>query len=198
MYGYEHVSRVPRVLDPYIQKPLYTQGWFNFVLVFFFIFSVAFFTLDTAAASNEEKTFRDTLKLDKKWTGDFDEMVERRFIRALLTFSKTNYFLDKATQRGATYELMKEFEKMINKSLKKKHLKIHVVFIPVTRDQLIPALVKGRGDIAAAALTITPEREKLVDFADPLIKDIDEIVVAGPSAPKLTSLDDLSGKEIHV
>jgi membrane-bound lytic murein transglycosylase MltF len=200
MYCEDCVSRVSHVLNPYGQKLLYFQGWFNSVPVLFFIFLflVLSFKLDLAAASNEEKTFRDTVKLDEKWTGDFDEMAKRRIIRTLVTFSKTNYFLDKATQRGATYELMKEFEKTINKSFKKKHLKIHVVFIPVTRDQLIPALVEGRGDIAAAALTITPDRKKLVDFADPLIKGIDEIVVAGPSAPKLKSLDDLSGKEIHV
>jgi len=198
MYSEDRVSRISYILNRYRQKLLYFQGWFSPVLVFFFIFTLPFFKLDTAAASNEEKTFRDTVKLDQRWTGDFGEMAKRRIIRALVTFSKTNYFLDEATQRGATYELLKEFEKTINKLLQKKHLKIHVVFIPVTRDQLIPALVEGRGDIAAAALTITPERKKLVDFADPFVKNIDEIVVAGPSAPKLTSLHDLSGKQIHV
>ena len=200
MYGEDHISRSAPIINPGGQKLLSFQGLLNSfpVLFFIIIFLVLSFKLDFAAASNEEKTFMETVKLDQKWTGDFDEMMKRRIIRALVTFSKTNYFLDKATQRGATYEVMKEFEKTINRSLKRKHLKIHVVFIPVTRDQLIPALVEGRGDIAAAALTITPERKKLVDFADPLIKDMDEIVVAGPSAPKLKSLDDLSGKEIHV
>ena len=200
MYGEDHISRSAPIINPGGQKLLSFQGLLNSfpVLFFIIIFLVLSFKLDFAAASNEDKTFRETVKLDQKWTGDFDEMVKRRIIRALVTFSKTNYFLDKATQRGATYEVMKEFEKTINRSLKRKHLKIHVVFIPVTRDQLIPALVEGRGDIAAAALTITPERKKLVDFADPLIKDMDEIVVAGPGAPKLKSLDDLSGKEIHV
>jgi len=39
-----------------------------------------------------------------------------------------------------------------------------VVFIPLRRDQLLPGLAAGKGDIAAANLTITPERQKLVDF----------------------------------
>ncbi|HEX5079199.1 MAG TPA: transporter substrate-binding domain-containing protein [Geminicoccaceae bacterium] len=43
------------------------------------------------------------------------------------------------------------------------------MIIPVPRDQLLPALLEGRGDIAAANLTITPERQVLVDFADPLL-----------------------------
>lgn len=168
------------------------------LLSLFLLLIPAFSFLGSATAADEEKRFRDTLKLDQKWTGDFDEMVKNRVIRALVTFSKTNYFLDGATQRGITYELLKEFEKNLNKSLKKKHLQIHVVFIPVTRDQIIPALVEGRGDIAAASLTITPERRKMVDFTDPLATGVDEIVVAGPGAPELSSLDDLSGKEIQV
>ncbi|MFH1242377.1 MAG: lytic transglycosylase F, partial [Pseudomonadota bacterium] len=148
--------------------------------------------------SDNENSLRKVVKLDEKWTGDFDGMVKRRFIRALVTFSKTNYFLDKADRRGATYEGMKEFEKYINKTLKRGHLKVNILFILVPRDQLIPALVEGRGDIAAASLTITEERKKFVDFADPVVSGINEIVVAGPGAPNLSSLEDLSGKEIHV
>ena len=39
--------------------------------------------------------------------------------------------------------------------------------MPVGRDELLPALVAGRGDIAAANLTITPERQRMVDFTPP-------------------------------
>lgn len=150
-------------------------------------------------ASGEKLSVEKELRLpDQKWTGDFDGMVKRRLIRALVTFSKTNYFLDGFDKRGVTYEVLKEFEKYINKKLKRKHLKIHLLVIPVARDQLIPALVEGRGDIAAAALTITPGRKGFVDFAEPIFKGVDEIVVGGPEAPKLSSLEDLSGKEIYI
>ena len=54
----------------------------------------------------------------KPWTGDLDGMVERRFIRVLVTFNKTNYFVDKADQHGATYEAGKLFETFLNKRLK--------------------------------------------------------------------------------
>ena len=43
------------------------------------------------------------------------------------------------------------------------------MFIPVSRDRIFQALAEGEGDIAAADLTITPEREKQVDFSMPLI-----------------------------
>ena len=41
-------------------------------------------------------------KVLEPWHGDLDEIVKRGFVRVLVTFSKTNYFLDKATQRGVS------------------------------------------------------------------------------------------------
>jgi len=138
------------------------------------------------------------LKLDEKWTGDFDGIAERHRIRALVPYSKTFYFLDQATQRGLTYENLKEFEKSVNKSLGKKTLKVQLVVIPTTRDRLLPGLAEGLGDIAAGNLTITPERQKLVDFSDPLLTGVDEIIVTGPKSPRVKTIEDLSGKVIHV
>ena len=38
--------------------------------------------------------------------------------------------------------------------------------MPIRNDELLSALAQGKGDIAAANLTITPERQKLVDFSE--------------------------------
>jgi membrane-bound lytic murein transglycosylase MltF len=152
-------------------------------------------TVPTAAQQSQQEEY---LPLNEKWLGDFDSMAKRHEIRALVVYSRTFYFLDRGKQRGASYELLKEFEKFVNKKLKAKTLKVRIYFIPVTRDQLIPWLVEGRGDIAAANLTITPLRQKQVDFSDPWIPDVKELLVTGPSAPPVKSLDDLAGKEIHV
>ncbi len=116
----------------------------------------------------------DLAKVQKPWTGDLDGMIERRVIRVLTVNSKTFYFLDKGVQRGIAVESFRLFEEELNKKLgaekklKHKNLKVRVVFIPVRRDQLLPALAAGKGDIAAANLTITPERQKLVDFTAPV------------------------------
>jgi membrane-bound lytic murein transglycosylase MltF len=136
----------------------------------------------------------------KSWTGDLDGMLDRRQIRALVPFSKTLYFVVNGQQRGAAYDSLKEFEKYINQKLppKKKNLITHVVFIPTSRDRLLSDLVAGRGDLAVAALTITPERLKLVDFSNSTISGVREIVLTGPASPNLTSIDDLSGKDVFV
>jgi membrane-bound lytic murein transglycosylase MltF len=134
----------------------------------------------------------------KPWTGDLDGMIERRQIRVLVPYSKTFYFLDKAAQRGLSYELMQEFDKAVNAKHKLTKLRVVVVFYPTSRDQLIPQLNAGRGDVIAANMTVTPERSKLVDFTTPLATDVKEIVVTSADAPPIASLDDLSGKEIFV
>jgi membrane-bound lytic murein transglycosylase MltF len=146
----------------------------------------------------ETRAVESVLDLDQKWTGDFDGMADRRLIRALVPYSKTFYFLDGADQRGLTYELLREFEKHINKKLRKRTLRIQLVVIPTKRDRLLPALVEGVGDIAAGNLTITPERKQWVDFSGPHLTGVDEIIVTAPKAPRIQSVDDLAGKEIHV
>lgn len=137
-------------------------------------------------------------RLAIKFTGDYPEMQKRRAIRVLVPYSKTFYFLDGAEQKGVTYEILKEFEKFMNKELQTKHLKMHLVIVPTTRDRLIPGLVEGLGDIAAGNLTITENRLKDVDFADPVAKGVDEIVVTSKEGDTVKTLDDLSGKSIHV
>ena len=90
-----------------------------------------------------------------KWTGDLDGMIERRFIRVLTIYSRTTFFVDKGTQRGLVADAFKLFEDDLNKRLENKNVRVHVMFVPVAHDELIPALLEGRGDIVAAGNLIT-------------------------------------------
>ena len=134
----------------------------------------------------------------KEWTGDLDGMIKRRAIRVLLPYSRTFYFVDRGTQRGLTYEFFRLFEDDLNKKLKNKHIRVHIVFVPTARDKLIPALLAGRGDIAAGNLTITPERLQQVDFSNPTGRNVSEIVVTGPGVEPISTAQDLSDKEVYV
>jgi len=134
----------------------------------------------------------------KPFQGDFDEMLERRSIRALVVFNRMMYFLDGATQRGIVYEGLENFEKFINEKYKLGARKFDVVYIPVPRNDLLPMLADGYGDLAVANLTVTDERKKIVDFSDPTYPGVSELLVTGPSAPEINTLDDLAGKQIHV
>jgi membrane-bound lytic murein transglycosylase MltF len=138
------------------------------------------------------------LVLDKPFTGDFDALVKRRAIRVAVTFNRTHYFIDKGQERGLTYEFLKLFENDLNADLKTGNLKVHVVSVPMPRDQLYAALASGKVDMVAAMVTVTPEREKLVAFSNPTRTNVSEVVVTGPGAPSITSVDDLAGQEVFV
>lgn len=137
--------------------------------------------------------------VNKKWTGGFEGMRARCMIRVLVVYSKTHFFFDKGTARGLAYDSGIVFEKELNRALKTtKANYIHIVFVPVSHDEIIPALLDGRGDIAAANLTITPERESKVDFSLPALTNISEVVVTGPGSPAVKTIEDLSGKPVFV
>jgi len=161
------------------------------------MFAVAAIAADNGSTKRNPKGL-DLQLVKAPWKGDLDGMIKRRMIRALVVYSKTFYFVDRGSQHGASYDMLRAFEHELNKKLKTRHLAVHVVFVPVRRDQLLPALRDGRGDIAVASLTITPERQKLVDFSVPEESDVSELVITGPVVPEIHSTDDLAGKEVFV
>jgi membrane-bound lytic murein transglycosylase MltF len=136
--------------------------------------------------------------VSKPFTGDFDEMVKRRFIRLGVTYNRTFYFVDKGVQRGVVYEYGKLFEDELNKKLNTGNLKVNVVFVPLPRDMLASALIDGRVDAVIAQVTITPDKQKLVDFTNPTRRNVTEVVVTGPGSPTIASVADLSGQDVYV
>lgn len=137
--------------------------------------------------------------VSEAYVGDLDGMIERRVIRALVPFSKTFYFVDLGgTQRGISYEYMKAFEDDLNQRLKTGHVRVHVVFVPTTRDQMPALLEAGRGDIAAVDATIGNVHVANFAFTVPIATGIKELVVTGPGAPAIAGLDDLAGKTVYV
>ena len=117
-------------------------------------------------------------------------------MRIGVTFNRTFYFVDKGVQRGMAYDYGQLVEERLNKHFKTGNIKVFVVFVPLPRDMLLPALIDGKVDLVAAQVTVTPERQKLVDFTDPTRTNVNEILVTGPGAPAIASVDDLSGKEV--
>jgi membrane-bound lytic murein transglycosylase MltF len=163
----------------------------------------------SAQAPKVPQAPREDLTIDPRtvmqsWKGDLDQMVDRRVVRVLVVPSKTFYFNDKGTQRGITYDAFQlveqELQKRIDKDKKpkRKHLNVKFFYVPVGRDEILTALAEGKGDIAAANLTITPSRREIVDFAEPVLNDVREVVLTGPASPALSTLDDLAGKAVFV
>ncbi|MCL7959280.1 MAG: transporter substrate-binding domain-containing protein [marine benthic group bacterium] len=153
-------------------------------------------TLLTALDSLPEGTQRAL----EPWTGDLPDMAERRVIRLLTVHEPMFFGFDGRRQSGLIAEAAVALEEFLNQRLERGQLKVVVLVQPVTRDLLIPFLEEGRGDIAAAGLTITPERLEKVDFAHPTATGISEIVVTGPGTEVVipSRIEDLGALELHV
>ena len=151
------------------------------------------------AGAQESSLLEPSFDLPVVWDGDFDGMRERRLIRVGTAFSRTHYFLDGLTQRGLTYDALVRFEGFLNKKLETpKAMPVRILIVPLPRDELLPALAKGHLDMVVANLTITPERLETVAFSDPFARDVSEVVVLGPAAPQVATVDDLSGTTAYL
>jgi len=136
--------------------------------------------------------------LMESWAGDLPEMIERRYIRILTTVNQTNFFLDGLKPHGFEYSLLKEYEKSLNRGISRRKLRVTLEFIPVPRDRLLDDLIAGFGDIAAAGLTVTPLRSKKVDFTEPYLSDISELLVTHKDIEAYKDRNDMSGKEVFI
>jgi membrane-bound lytic murein transglycosylase MltF len=133
----------------------------------------------------------------RRFTGDVDSLVKRRVVRVGVAFNRTFYYVDKGVPRGVAYEYGQLMEARLNKQVRTDNSnRIHVVFLPLPRELLLPALVDGKVDLVAAQIPVTPELQQHVAFSDPTRMNVKQIVVTGPGAPPIRSIEDLAGKEV--
>jgi len=131
-------------------------------------------------------------------TGDLDEMVKARKIRALVVINRISFFYSNGKPKGTTYEMLEQLQRVMNRRLKTGALKVRITFIPVRPDALGPALTEGVGDVIAQGLWITPKREEKYAFTAPIKTDVTQIIVTGQELANVRSFDDLAGREIYL
>jgi len=169
---------------------------------------------DEAAAPGEEPTPATTAPqpelsdlgeallrpLNLAYFGDLPGMIERRAIRVVVVPTRTQYWIADGRPVGIEFERLRAFEKWLNRrhQTEHRHLKVHVVFVPTRRDDLIPALLEGRADIAVGMLTATDDRLELVDFAGPFLRGVHEVPVTRGNEPPIGAVEELSGRQIVV
>jgi membrane-bound lytic murein transglycosylase MltF len=153
-----------------------------------------------AAEAEPEPSEEDILvqTLAAPWTGDLDGIVERGFLRVGTVYNPVLFSYDGSDQRGLVVDIANELQQALRKKLGKAAASLTIVLAPLPRDKLIPFLERGQVDLVIANLTITAQRSEKVDFTRPVLKDVSELVVTGPSAPAIATLDDLAGVLIHV
>ncbi len=155
----------------------------------------------TATPGKDEPKSTASLELPitlRRHVGDLAGMKKRHEIRVLVVPSHSGFFYDRGIPHGIFYEAFNEFQRFANQKLRTSNLKINVTFIPVRLEQLESALLEGVGDVVGYGVIVTPEREKVVLFTNPIDSDVKQVLVTGPKAPAITKLEELSGKEVYV
>ncbi|WP_461482796.1 membrane-bound lytic murein transglycosylase MltF, partial [Porticoccus sp.] len=118
-----------------------------------------------------------------------EEVQNRRELRVLTLMGSTTYYQNAKGQGGFEYWLAKAFAKHLGVSLK-----------VTTRDSVGGVLVAvggPLGDLAAAGLTVTPERKKRFRFSYPYYQVTQKLIYRNGSK-KPRSIDDLAGGELLV
>jgi membrane-bound lytic murein transglycosylase F len=122
--------------------------------------------------------------------GDLPSIQERKVLRVLMRNNAAAYFLWRGELLGFEYELAKEFAK-------RQGLRLQVV-VPPDHKSILPWLLEGRADIAAAFLTPTETRKAMgVTFSRPY-HYAPELVVARAGEQHLASPSDLAGRTLVV
>ena len=124
---------------------------------------------------------------------DLDAIIERGRIRILIAPSRTHFETIDGRHHGRSVDVGVALAKALST---RSGRTVSPVFIETREDQLIPALLAGKGDVAANVL-LTFARDEQVAFAPPIVQGIRELVVTSVDKP-LVSLEDVGGRTIHV
>jgi membrane-bound lytic murein transglycosylase MltF len=131
-------------------------------------------------------------------TGDLDEMVKERRIRALVVINPIGFFYSHGKPKGMTYEMLEQLQAYVNKKLNTGRFDVKITFIPLRPDELGPALRQGIGDVIAQGVVITQGRRRNFAFTTPTKKDVTHIIVTGKGLGNAQSFDDLVGTDLYV
>ena len=127
---------------------------------------------------------------ETRYTGDLSTILDRGVLRVLTRNSAATYFIWRGRLMGFEYDLARRFAESLGVRLE--------MVVPPTRSDLLPWLKDGYGDLVAAGLTATREREAGgVAFTRPYHYVV-ETVVGAASEPELEGPEGLAGRTVAV
>ena len=137
-------------------------------------------------------------RLNYATTDDLPEMIKRRTIRVLTTYSPSTYFIYEGRSYGFEYSLLKDYEADLNRQSPRRGIRTVVEFIPVPEKLLIPCLQIGIGDMVAAGMRRSSALSETVDYTIPYLQGVSEVLITHRRAPAVNSIDELAGRTIQV
>ena len=130
-----------------------------------------------------------TRQSPQPFTDDLPGLKQRRRLRMITRNNAMTYFIHRGRQVGFEYALIKAFAD-------RHDLRLDIV-IPDSHADLLSYLNEGKGDVVAAAMTITEARGQQAAFTLPY-NEVDELVVVRAEEDSIDRLEDLAGRTVHV
>lgn len=75
-----------------------------------------------------------------------------------------------------------------------KELGVQLEIVPTTQANRIPFLLTNKADVVISSLTITPQRQEVIDFTIPYAAI--QSIIAAPESESISSIKDLAGKTV--
>ena len=135
---------------------------------------------------------KSTADNNAKTSGEIEKIQKRgKLIVGVFTDKPPFGFINEKNENdGFDIALAKQFAKDLLGDENK------IEFVPVEAASRVPFLQSDKVDIIMANMTVTPDREKVVDFANPYMKVA--IQILGNDKDNIKSLNDLKGKKLIV
>ena len=139
------------------------------------IFRLSFLTLMIVYLTSCDLSWKPQTKLSQ-----LEQIKQAGLLNVITRFDPTTYYEGAEGFTGLEYDLATLFA---------KHLGVEANFItPDTFDEVLKQISNGSADIAAAGLTVTAERGKIMRFAPPYHKITEQIIYrSGKRRPKKVS-----------
>lgn len=112
-----------------------------------------------------------------------EEVKKKGELTVISRNGPTTYYEGPTGPTGFEYDLAKMFADELGVDLK--------IVVPDNFAEIIPMVMKGEADFAAAGLTVTPQREKLIHFG-PVYQTISQQVVYQQDEQKPSNIKDLN------
>ena len=120
---------------------------------------------------------------------DLSEIEKSETLKVLVWSGNDNYL----PRAGSPPNLDKEY---IEHFAEQSNLKIEFIHVEEFED-LIPALLAGKGDVIASNMTINPLRKNQIDFTLPLVETTEHVILSKQATP-LTNAKDLDSRKMAV
>ncbi|MCG6186159.1 transporter substrate-binding domain-containing protein [Maribellus maritimus] len=159
------------------------------VKIFFLL--VCFLCLFSCNHTSREKKKKETVQSE---SNDLERISSTGTLRAVVDYNSTNYFVYRGKPMGFKYELLKQLTSDLGVNLE--------IVVSNNLAETFNGLQNKRFDLIAKNLTVTKQRNSLVDFTVPL-EQTRQVLVQRSRENQLDSVYvnstlELAGKEIHV